>query len=224
MVDAAYPHCGPEVVGGRCSDELLDAIDVTCRAHEQLVDRPDGSGHGRVCCVSDVVYETERCLVRDWRPGDEDRMFDLYRRMEVAKWLGSEPRPMQTREEAERGIARWAERNAELTLGGIWAVQHKPDGLVAGTVLLVPIPDSGGEYEVGWHFHPDSWGQGLATESARGALEFAWAGGLREVLAVVLPGNDASMAVCTRLGMEPLGVTDRYYSQLMHLFRIASPI
>ena len=44
-----------------------------------------------------------------------------------------------------------------------------------------------------------------------------------EVLAVVLPGNDASMAVCRRLGMEPLGVTDRYYEQQMHLFRLEAP-
>ncbi|MGH3506280.1 MAG: GNAT family N-acetyltransferase, partial [Nocardioidaceae bacterium] len=175
--------------------------------------------------VSDAepVYETERCLVRNWRPDDEDRMFDLYRRMEVAKWLGSEPRPMQSRDEAERGISRWAERNAGLAVGGVWAVERKSDGVVVGTVLLVPIPKANGEYEVGWHFHPDAWGQGLATESARGALELAWAHGLPEVLAVVLPGNGPSLAVCRRLGMTEEGVTDRYYGQLMHLFRIAAP-
>jgi RimJ/RimL family protein N-acetyltransferase len=171
-----------------------------------------------------VAYETERCLVRDWRPGEADRMFDLYKRMEVAKWLGSSPKPMQSRDEAERGIARWAERNAALDLGGVWAVERRSDGVVAGTVLLVPIPEANGEYEVGWHFHPDSWGQGLATESARGALDLAWAGGLTEVLAVVLPGNDASMAVCRRIGMEAHGLTDRYYKQRMHLFRIAAPV
>ena len=171
----------------------------------------------------DQVYETERTVVRSWRPGDEARMFDLYRRMEVAKWLGSEPKPMQSPDEAEQGISRWAERNAELPVGGVWAVERKSDGVVVGTVLLVPIPKADGEYEVGWHFHPDAWGQGLATESARGALELAWAHGLAEVLAVVLPGNEPSLAVCRRLGMTEEGVTDRYYGQRMHLFRVAAP-
>jgi RimJ/RimL family protein N-acetyltransferase len=173
---------------------------------------------------TDRVYETDRTVVRSWRSGDENRMFDLYRRMEVAKWLGSEPKPMTSLDQAERGIARWAERNAELAVGGVWAVQRKSDGVVAGTVLLVPIPEADGEYEVGWHFHPDSWGQGLATEAARGALELAWRGGLAEVLAVVLPGNEPSLAVCRRLGMSEEGVTDRYYGQRMHLFRIAAPL
>ena len=150
-------------------------------------------------------------------------MFDLYRRMEVAKWLGAEPKPMESRDQAQRGIARWAERNAGLDLGGIWAAERKADGVVAGTVLLARLPDGEGEYEVGWHFHPDSWGHGLATETARGALDLAWAGGLPEVLAVVLPGNEPSMAVCRRLGMAELGLTDRYYQQQMHLFRVAAP-
>ena len=40
-----------------------------------------------------------------------------------------------------------------------------------GTVLLVPfrdVPGDDAEVEVGWHFHPDAWGKGYATESARG--------------------------------------------------------
>ena len=61
-----------------------------------------GSGEARQ--MAGPIYETERCLVRDWQPGEEDRMFDLYRRMEVAKWLGAEPKPMQSRDQAERGI------------------------------------------------------------------------------------------------------------------------
>ena len=173
--------------------------------------------------MSRVVYETERCVVRDWEQSDADRFFDTYRRMEVAKWLGAEPKPLQDRAQAERGIARWTERNAEPGLGGLWAVQRKADGVVAGSVLLVRLPDGEGEYEVGWHFHPDSWGQGLATESAFGALDLAWDAGLPEVLAVVLEGNERSMAVCRRLGMEALGVTDKYYQQPMHLFRVAAP-
>jgi hypothetical protein len=50
--------------------------------------------------------------------------------------------------------------------------------VVAGTVILVPLPDGDGEFEVGWHFHPDSWEKGLVTEAADAALSWAWAHGL----------------------------------------------
>jgi RimJ/RimL family protein N-acetyltransferase len=88
-------------------------------------------------------------------------------------------------------------------------------------VIFVPLGGGEGEYEVGWHFHPDSWGQGLATESARGALQWARQTlGLTEVFAVVYAGNDPSMAVCRRLGMEHLGPTKKYYDTELELFRV----
>jgi RimJ/RimL family protein N-acetyltransferase len=92
---------------------------------------------------------------------------------------------------------------------------------VAGTVLLVPLPDGDGEYEVGWHFHPDSWGNGFATEAAKGALARAFRHGLTEVFAVVRPTNERSLAVCRRLGMDALGQTVRYYGTTLELFRLA---
>ena len=66
-------------------------------------------------------------------------------------------------------------------------------------MLLVPLPDGAGEFEVGWHFHPDAWGHGYATEAARGALGWAFDRGLDEVYAVVRPDNAPSLKVCGRL-------------------------
>ena len=47
---------------------------------------------------------------------------------------------------------------------------RKDDDAVIGTVLLVPLTRTDGEacdiYEIGWHLHPEAWGQGYATESA----------------------------------------------------------
>jgi RimJ/RimL family protein N-acetyltransferase len=93
-------------------------------------------------------------------------------------------------------------------------------GVAAGTVLLVSLPDSE-QVEVGWHFHPDSWGLGYATEAARGALAHGFAHGLREIFAVVRPGNERSLALCRRLGMAGLGLTDRWYDTSLELFRSA---
>ena len=65
--------------------------------------------------------------------------------------------------------------------------------------------------QLGWHLHPDSWGQGFATEAARGAIAHGFHSGLREIYAVVRPDNERSLAVCRRLGLEPLGLTSRWY-------------
>jgi RimJ/RimL family protein N-acetyltransferase len=169
-----------------------------------------------------VVYETERCVVRNWRTSDAERVFDIYRRWEVSKWLGADPKAMESLDAAHRLVRRWCELNESEPGTGRWAVERKDDGVVAGTIILLPLPDGDGEFEVGWHFHPDAWGQGLANESARGAIEWGFAGGLDEILAVVRPDNAASIALCHRLGMAALGRTTKYYDAELELFRITS--
>ena len=120
----------------------------------------------------DATYlETERIRLRLWRTDDVDRFLDLYTIWDVARWLGSTPTLLRSREEAVERIERWMARSTEEADRGLWAVERKDDGVVAGTVLLVPVPDGGGAIEVGWHLHPDSWGRGLATESARAVLD-----------------------------------------------------
>jgi RimJ/RimL family protein N-acetyltransferase len=55
-------------------------------------------------------------------------------------------------------------------------------------------------------------------------VERAFAQGLSEVVAVVTPGNDASVRVAQRVGLHHEGLTDRYYGQPMELFRLVSPL
>jgi len=172
----------------------------------------------------DMVLETERTLLRPWKESEADRVFDIYARWEVSKWLGSEPKVMESREEAEKAIARFKGRSDEGDGYGFWAVERKSDGVVAGTQLLVPLKGGErGEVEIGWHFHPDSWGAGLATESATAVRDYGWRLGLPEIHAVVFAGNDASMAVCRRLGMEHLGATTQFYDVELEHFRVLAP-
>jgi RimJ/RimL family protein N-acetyltransferase len=120
-------------------------------------------------------------------------------------------------------VARWravAEAGGRF---GVWALELAGIGTVAGTVLLKPLPGGVGEVEVGWHLHPDSWGRGYATEAARAVITRGFEAGLPEVYAVVRPGNAASVAVCTRLGMTPLGRMRRWYDVELDAFRLMAP-
>jgi RimJ/RimL family protein N-acetyltransferase len=171
------------------------------------------------------VFSTERLYVRPWTHDDVDVMYDIYRRWEVARWLGAAPKAAASVEEMHGRVDRWAAA-AEPPFG-IWAVVPRAGGAPLGTVLLVPLQDGAGapleEVEVGWHLHPDAWGHGYATESARGALDLGWSAGLTHVYAVVLPGNDPSVAVTRRLGMQPLGRTERFYGIELDAFRLGRP-
>jgi RimJ/RimL family protein N-acetyltransferase len=165
-----------------------------------------------------TIFATARLDISPWthEPSDVERLLDTYSRWEVAQWLGASPRALATLDEASATVDRWA--SFCVGFQGIWAVRVRETGVAAGTVLLKPLPDSE-EMEVGWHLHPDSWGRGYATEAAAGAMAHGFAHGLSEIFAVVRPGNERSLAVCRRLGMAPLGLTDRWYDTELELFR-----
>lgn len=203
---------GCDDAGGRTGDGCDDA---GCRTG-------DGCDDGRM----DTLM-TDRLLLREWTHADADFVFDLYSRWDVQRYIGREPRVMAERSQAEQRIAQW--RAMEHPLHGIWAVEG-PDGLV-GSLLLKSIPASGertpplpsGDTEIGWHFHPDAWGHGYATEAAVAVRDRAFARGLERIVAVTNPSNIASQRVCLRLGMTHEGPTDQYYDETCELFTLSTP-
>ncbi len=182
--------------------------------------RPSRCQHGRVTYRIDlvVVAETERVVIRPWQPDEADRLYDMLRRLEVVKWLGRVATPMKDRDEAVAYIERWAAALAADPRFGSWAAVERASGIPAGTVVLRPLPEGDGEVEIGWHFHPDRWGNGLASEAAGALLARGFADGLEEVWAVTHLDNHPSIAVCRRIGMRLLGVTHRWYHEPSTLF------
>jgi RimJ/RimL family protein N-acetyltransferase len=169
-----------------------------------------------------VVAETPRVVIRPWRLDEADRLFDMLSRMEVVRWLSTPPKPMSRPEEAVARIERWSADLASEPHLGRWAAVERSTGIPAGTVLLMRLPDGEGEVEIGWHFHPDSWGKGLATEAAGALLAHASADGLEEVWAVTDLDNHRSAAVCRRIGMQLLGITNRWYHEPSLMFWVGA--
>lgn len=167
---------------------------------------------------------TARLRLRDWSPEDVDFVFDAYSRWDVKQYLGDRPRVMTERAEAVAAIGRW--RAASGPVLGLWAVELVETGAVLGNVLLKDTPASGpteplapsGDIEVGWHFHPDAWGNGYATEAAGAVIGHAFDSGIQRVIAVTYADNVASQRVCRRLGLRHVGRTDRYYNSTFELF------
>lgn len=122
---------------------------------------------------------SDRLRLRPWRDDDADFLLDLESRWDVVRFLGARPTTMRTREDALASIAR--RRAVDDPIHGIWAITVAADGRLVGNLRLKPIPLSTCEpdnrpndVEIGWHLHPDAWGQGYATEAAEAVLDDAF--------------------------------------------------
>jgi RimJ/RimL family protein N-acetyltransferase len=173
-----------------------------------------------VVTAGEELLRTDRLRLRPWTTSEADlaRLVDIYSREEIRRWVGGTPSvpPGEL-------VDRWAAVHALDERFGCWAIV-RGDGVTAGTVLFKPLPNGVGEIEVGWHLHPDSWGRGYATEAARAVIDRGFAAGVPEVYAVVRPGNEASVAVCRRLGMAHLGRMRRWYDVELEAFRLMAPV
>ncbi|HEU5475482.1 MAG TPA: GNAT family N-acetyltransferase [Actinophytocola sp.] len=80
----------------------------------------------------------------------------------------------------ERGLAAPA---------GRWAIHRNTDDRVIGGALLLPLPPGHEDPEIGWQLHPDTWGNGYASETTHALATWAFTQHVNELFAVVRPGN-----------------------------------
>ena len=170
--------------------------------------------------------QTERLDLRLWRADEAPRVMDLLGRREVVQWLSDDfdhPELVTDLGRAREKIASWEQRTGPDPML-ILAIVPRATGIPAGSVILQPLPRAEhGEVEIGWHLHPDSHGNGYATEAARAVLAHGFGCGLEEIWAVMYPHNAPSRAVAERLGMEEVEVAERWYPGLSRIFRIQAP-
>ena len=171
------------------------------------------------------AIDTERLVLRAYTEADAPRVLDIHSRLDVIKWLGNPPYvPMATLDEALAWIARH-NRVAEVApFERSYAIEVRESGIVAGTTLIARVKRLGveeweGEYEVGWHLHPDSTGHGYATEAAAAVLDNAFERGLEHVWCGMFPHNEPSARVALKLGLRELGYgPDPWYGGIGRLF------
>lgn len=150
------------------------------------------------------VLETERLILRGWRPEDFDVLAAFMADADVMKYLSGSP---VSRNDAWRSLAvmvgHW-----ELRGYGMWAVERKSDGALIGRIGLL-YPEGWPALEVGWTLGKDYWGHGYATEAASASMRYAFlTQKVDRVISCIDPDNKASQAVAARLG-ETKGPTQQ---------------
>jgi RimJ/RimL family protein N-acetyltransferase len=162
--------------------------------------------------VNDVIFETERLRAVFWRDDHAEPAFAAYSQPDMVRFLGSgatHPDLEHTRAWIGRIRKMYVDKGADR---GFWALERRDTGEIVGATICSPLPGGDGEHEIGWHIFPAHQGHGYATESGRGAARYGFEKlGLDEVLATIIAGNDASVAVARKLGMTHVGRTTKYY-------------
>ncbi|MFF1694999.1 GNAT family N-acetyltransferase [Streptomyces sp. NPDC058257] len=150
------------------------------------------------------LIQTPRLVLRRWRETDVAAMTLINSDPEVMRWIGDGS--VHGGQKQTRSTMRMWEEGWETDGFGLFAVEVRATGELAGfTGLSVPryLPEVMPAVEIGWRLGRSFWGQGLATEAARAALDFGLTErGLERIVSIVQVGNDASERIMNKLGMR----------------------
>ncbi|MFB3738758.1 MAG: GNAT family N-acetyltransferase [Candidatus Velamenicoccus archaeovorus] len=146
--------------------------------------------------------ETERLVLRPFRPDDLAALHAMHSRPDVARWTYWEPRSEdQVRELLGRKLTSTRLRSEGDVLA-LAAVLKRTD-LVVGDLILYLASAEHQTGEIGFIVHPDHQGRGFATEAARELVRIAFEEAeLHRVIGRVEARNVASARVLEKLGMR----------------------
>jgi [ribosomal protein S5]-alanine N-acetyltransferase len=166
------------------------------------------------------AFSTERLIARPWTAAkDAEAAYTIYGSPEVTRYLREIPLPLSSVEEARTVLASWSTPWDDPAFG-TWAVWPRDGSAPIGTVFVRPLAPANVDVEVGWHLGAEHWGHGYATEIGQAAARHAFANGVSEVYAVIFPGNERSVGVARRLGMQYVGRTEKYSGTEVQVYRL----
>jgi len=180
--------------------------------------------------VSEAGLLTERLELRRWREADLDAFAAINADAEVMEHFPA----TLSRAQSAALIAR-IEACFEAHGYGLWALELREDGALAGFTGLAPVESAmafAPSVEIGWRLARERWGRGLAHEAALAVIERAFGElGLEELVAYTAARNARSRRLMGRLGMRRDPAEDFAHPRLAAgdplaahvLYRLAAP-
>lgn len=164
----------------------------------------------------DPILETKRLVFHPFTADDLDVLAELHSDPEVQRYIGGMWDDGEVRERLDHYVG------AQLQHGfSKWKVFLR-DGTFVGRAG-VSVDRTTGEPEIGYSFARAYWGQGLASEAARGVVAWMWANtAAPELTAFAAVGNAASRRVLEKLGMAYEGER-MLHGELCALYRLRRP-
>ena len=168
-----------------------------------------------------VVLNTERMLLRRLEPADVGPLHALYSDPEIRRFYPDGTRTLQQTKEEIAWFLQGHPHHPDL---GLWATIERGTGDFLGRCGLLPwrIEDKD-EVELAFMIKRERWREGLATEASQGIIMHAREVlGLRRLVCLIMPGNAASAAVASKVGM----CFEREFTDELgpcHLYSLALP-
>jgi RimJ/RimL family protein N-acetyltransferase len=148
------------------------------------------------------VLTTENLYFRRFVHTDADSVLELNSDSLVTRFTHD---TIYTREQAESVINRSIIPHYEMFGYGRWAVLRKSDNRFIGWCGLKFRPSTG-LIDLGYRFIPLFWGQGYATEAAKGTIQYAFNKlKIKSLTAAAEPANMASIHVLKHCGFKETG-------------------
>jgi ribosomal-protein-alanine N-acetyltransferase len=149
--------------------------------------------------------QTRRLLARKPTPEDRALYHAHFSQPKVERWLRPSPLPPFTAQVLDELIdgdcVHWEDHGF-----GPWVLLDRESGAFAGRGGLAWTSVEGtAQIELPWSIEPHLHGQGLATEAATAAVEWARELGFDHAVTLVLPANEASRRVAVKVGFDPAG-------------------
>jgi [ribosomal protein S5]-alanine N-acetyltransferase len=148
--------------------------------------------------MTELVFETERLLVRRYNSNDLDYLYSLNCDEEVMRYI----RPTMSLEEATDFLQKNLELYSEFPLLGRWATFDK-QGEFVGSFAVIHIPGST-DIQLGYALLKEHWGKGYATELTARGIQYAIDNGIDPLYAVTEDANVPSQKVLLKNSFEYL--------------------
>jgi ribosomal-protein-alanine N-acetyltransferase len=141
---------------------------------------------------------TERLGFRHWSEEDLELAVSLWGDPKVTAFISGPFTQEQVKARLEREIATLQSSNIQY-----WPAFLLHTGELAGCAGLHPYGDDDRVLELGFHFRPEFWSQGLAQEAAQAVIAFAFGTlGVESLFAGHHPANVASERLLRKLGFQ----------------------
>jgi len=144
-----------------------------------------------------TVLETDRLVLREMEDSDAEFILGLLNEPSFLDNVGD--KGVRTAEDAREYIRTGPRASYEEHGFGLYVVGLKESGREIGICGLLQrdvLPDP----DIGFALLPAYWAHGYALESASAVLEHSRELGLRRLMAIVSPGNAASIRLLEKLG------------------------
>lgn len=163
-----------------------------------------------------VTITTPRLVLREFNLGDVPAFFAYGRLPEVTRYAGWGP--YLTTEQVEQVLDRfvhWQFDTPRLRL--VLAVTL--DNRVIGDIGLSTRNEGTAEAELGYAFHPNTWGQGIGTEAATAMVDYGFGtAGWQRIFATCYLENEASAAILRKIGFRQEAILRQHQQRHGHWY------